>query len=265
MSINHCVAIHKRKLWNFSYPCIESLYYLMLLFPSWPQPQVTCLLSLCMSALMCLSQLEPQCLPFRDWFTSLSLCPGSSMCQSPPFEGQVLWTFVLLFLVIQLHPPFCCCKRCRCEHGCPDPCPNPIFIWLGFAVLFIWVLIYSAGFGVYPRASCIWGKPSSAELHHKCLVLSFGHAPTNGLAILALIFLLAVSGCCKWALSCLDDASKSIQCCTLTLQPEAWPRRVTHPPRDDVARVISCPQIARVSAGLEWILALQSQQPYPPF
>lgn len=164
----------------------------MLLFPSWPQPQVTCLLSLCMSALMCLSQLEPQCLPFCDWFTSLSLCPGSSMCQSPPFEGQVLWTLVLLFLVIQLHPPFCCCKRCRCEHGCPDPCLNPIFIWLGFAVLFIWVLIYSAGFGVYPRASCIWGKPSSAELHRKYLVLSFGHAPTNGLAILALILLLAV-------------------------------------------------------------------------
>lgn len=73
-----------------------------------------------------------------------------------------------------------------------DPCPNPIFIWLGFVVLFIWVLIYSSGFGVYPRASCIWGKPSSAELHHRCLVLSFGHAPTNGLAILALVFLLAV-------------------------------------------------------------------------
>lgn len=181
------------------------------------------------------------------------------MCQSPPFEGRVILTLDLLFLVIQSHPPFCCCKRCHCEHGCPDICLNPIFIWLNFVVLFIWVLIYSAGFGVYPRTSCIWGKPSSAELHHKCLVLSFGHAPRNGLAILALIFLLAVIRLLQWDLSCLDVASKSIQCSTLTLQPEAWPRRVTNTRQGDH---LSTNNQSECKA-LDQIPALQNQQPYP--
>lgn len=186
--------------------------------------------------------------------------PCDSMCRSPPFEGQVIVTLDLLFLVSCIQP-FVAVKDATVNMGVQ------ISVWIPF--LFGWILwFYLFGYLFIQQGSVFILGPRAFEANPPALscitrvwfcLLDMHLEMGLQFWLWFFFFLLAVVRLLQWALSCLDDASKSIQCSTLTLQPEAWPRRVTNTRQGDHFSTNNQSECK----ALDQILALQNQQPYP--